>query len=131
MEIWSSEVWLAIVAAFIVGLIVGYVALRVTNANVQKQQQLAHALKAANDKIDQQKVQLEEHFQQSATLLATLAEDYKKLYSHLAQSSTELLTEEANKKLEFFQVQIEDKSDPKQPPKDYSAKGSSGLLKSS
>lgn len=132
MEYWSGETWLAIAAAFIVGLIVGYVALRVTNANVQKQQQLAHALKTANDKIDQQKVQLEEHFNQSAQLLATLAEDYKKLYTHLAQSSTVMLSEDANKKIEFFQTpQVEEKHTPKHQPKDYSAKGSSGLLKSS
>ncbi|MDO4698384.1 MAG: DUF1043 family protein [Pasteurellaceae bacterium] len=131
MEQWSNEIWLAIVAALVVGFIVGYVTLRVTNANVQKQQQLANELKVANEKIDQQKEQLEEHFHQSAQLLATLAEDYKKLYTHLAQGSQTLLPEETNKKIAFFQPQIEDKNNQEHPPKDYSAEGSSGLFKSS
>lgn len=131
MEHWSNEVWLAIIASFVVGLILGYVILRATNANVQKQQQLANDLKSANEKIDQQKEQLEQHFQQSATLLATLAEDYKKLYTHLAQSSHELLPNEVQEKIEFFQKpQLEDKTENQDDqPKDYS-EGSSGLLKS-
>lgn len=131
MEQWSNEIWLAIIAALVVGFIAGYVTLRATNANVQKQQQLATDLKTANEKIDQQKEQLEKHFHQSAALLATLAEDYKKLYSHLAEGSQALLPEETNKKIEFFQPQIEEKVEHKEaPPKDYSAEGSSGLLKS-
>lgn len=130
MEHWTNEIWLAIVSAFIIGMIAGYVLLRATYANMRKQQQLANDLKTANEKIDQQKEQLEEHFQHSAQLLATLAEDYKKLYTHLAQSSQTLLPEDANKKIEFFQPKLEDKNNEEHPPKDYSAEGSSGLLKS-
>jgi len=48
-------------------------------------------LQAENDTLKQQ---LEQHFAESATLLTTLAEDYKKLYSHLAQSSSQLLSSE-------------------------------------
>lgn len=131
MEQWSNEIWLAIIAALIIGFILGYVVLRATNVNVQKQHQLEQDLKAANEKIDQQKDQLEQHFQQSANLLSTLAEDYKKLYTHLAQGSQQLLPNEAQEKIAFFQQpQLENKneSDDDQP-KDYS-EGSSGLLKS-
>ncbi|WP_373779260.1 YhcB family protein, partial [Glaesserella sp.] len=91
MEQWSGNVWTAIIAAFVVGLILGYVIFRATNANAQKQQKLEKDLKAATTKIDEQKQQLEKHFEQSASLLATLAEDYKKLYSHLAKGSQTLL----------------------------------------
>lgn len=131
MEQWSNEIWLAIGAAFIIGCIIGYIVLRATNGNVQKQQQLTNALKTANAKIEQQKTQLEQHFQESATLLSTLAEDYKKLYTHLAKSSQSLLPDEMQQKIEFFQQpQLEAKaeSDDDQP-KDYS-EGASGLLKS-
>lgn len=131
MEHWSNEMWVIIISAFILGIIIGYVVLRTTNANAKKQQQLANELKSANLKIEQQKAQLEKHFQQSAGLLATLADDYKKLYTHLAESSQSLLPEETQQKIAFFQpAQIaktpvtEDNQ-----PKDYS-EGSSGILKS-
>ena len=78
------------------------------------------------------KEQLEKHFAESANLLKTLAGDYQKLYQHLAQSSTNLLPELANKPIfpsleqkpaESAAVATEDHQ-----PLDYS-EGSSGILK--
>ncbi|MCK3657041.1 hypothetical protein A4G19_15370 [Pasteurellaceae bacterium Macca] len=127
---WTNEIWLAIIAAAVVGFIVGYVLMRATNANAQKQQKLENELKETSEKLEQQKQQLEQHFEQSANLLSTLAEDYKKLYTHLAQGSQTLLPEE--NKIEFFQLKIENTAqaqNDEDQPKDYS-EGSSGILKS-
>lgn len=99
---WSNEMWTAVIVAFFVGAVVGYLILLTTNANAKKQQKLEVDLEAATQQINEQKQHLEKHFEQSAQLLATIAEDYKKLYSHLAQSSQALLPEAADK-LEFFQ----------------------------
>lgn len=127
---WSNDVWLAIIAAFVIGVIIGYVILRATNVSMQKQHKLEQELKAANTKIDEQKTQLEKHFEQSASLLATLAEDYKKLYTHLAEGSQTLLPEESDKIAFFQQPQLEEKApENDDQPKDYS-EGSSGILKS-
>lgn len=127
---WSNDVWLAIIAAFIIGIIAGYVILRATNVSVQKQHKLESDLKEATAKINEQQTQLEKHFEQSVTLLATLAEDYKKLYTHLAEGSQTLLSE-ASDKIAFFQCpKIEEKvPENDDQPKDYS-EGSSGILKS-
>lgn len=149
---WSNEVWTAVIVAFFVGAVVGYLILLTTNANAKKQQKLEVDLKNATQKMEEQKQQLEKHFEQSAQLLSTLAEDYKKLYSHLAQSSQSLLPE-TTARLEFFQQAeqiVESKEDlvdenvesvniapvgdtankvSDLPPKDYT-EGSSGLLKS-
>lgn len=148
---WSNEIWTAVIVAFFVGAVVGYLILLTTNANAKKQQELEVDLNAAKQKMEEQKQQLEKHFEQSALLLSTLADDYKKLYSHLAQSSQTLLPE-TSAKLEFFQQQSEPiseeahsneslelahqipennstSSETETPPKDYT-EGSSGLLKS-
>lgn len=99
---WSNEMWTAIIVAFFIGAVVGYLILLTTNANAKKQQKLEVDLKAATQKMEEQKQQLEKHFEESANLLSTLAQDYKKLYTHLAQSSQNLLPE-TTAKLEFFQ----------------------------
>lgn len=142
---WSNEVWTAVIVAFFIGAVVGYLILLTTNANAKKQQKLEVDLNAATQKMEEQKQQLEKHFEQSAQLLSTLAEDYKKLYSHLAQSSQTLLPE-TTAKLEFFQQAeqpaIEEQAEVQtnvaesqtaengdEPPKDYT-EGSSGILKS-
>lgn len=130
---WSNEMWTAVIVAFFVGAVVGYFILLTTNANAKKQQALEVELKQTTEQLNAQKQQLEKHFEQSATLLATLAEDYKKLYTHLAESSQTLLPE-TTEKLAFFQnAQLENKAEASEnsddQPKDYS-EGSSGILKS-
>ncbi|HGO5854810.1 TPA: YhcB family protein [Mannheimia haemolytica] len=131
MEQWTSDVWTAIIAAFIVGTVVGCTLVRVFHSNVRKQHELERELKQAKTQVDEQKQKLEQHFEQSAQLLSTLAGDYKKLYTHLAQSSEKLLPETA-KNIEFFQqpqLPIQDQKSEEDQPRDYS-EGSSGLLKS-
>lgn len=144
---WSSELWTAIIISFFVGVAVGYLILLTTNANAKKQQKLEVDLNTATQKMEEQKQQLEKHFEESAHLLSMLAQDYKKLYTHLAQSSQTLLPE-TTAKLKFFQqpqpeekqaieseknaevVETAQSTEEKyNPPKDYS-EGSSGLLKS-
>lgn len=144
---WFNELWTANIISFFVGMVVGYLILLTTNANAKKQQKLEVDLKAANQKLEAQQQQLEKHFEESANLLSNLAQDYKKLYTHLAQSSQTLLPE-TTAKLEFFQQpQLEEKQSAEykenedvvetaqstekkdNPPKDYS-EGSSGILKS-
>ncbi|MEG9482185.1 YhcB family protein [Mannheimia sp. HC-2023] len=131
MEQWTSDVWAAIAAAFIVGAVVGCTLVRVFNSNVRKQHELERELKQTKTQFDEQKQQLEQHFEQSAQLLSTLAADYKKLYAHLAQSSEKLLPENA-KNIEFFQqnqLPVQPQKTEEDQPRDYS-EGSSGLLKS-
>ncbi|MEG9532742.1 YhcB family protein [Mannheimia indoligenes] len=131
MEQWTNDVWAAIAAAFIVGAVVGCTLVRVFNSNVRKQHELERELKQTKTQFDEQKQQLEQHFEQSAQLLSTLAADYKKLYAHLAQSSEKLLPENA-KNIEFFQqnqLPVQPQKTEEDQPRDYS-EGSSGLLKS-
>lgn len=130
MEQWATDVWAAIAAAFIVGIIVGCTLVRVFNSNVKKQFELEKELKQTKTQVDEQKQQLEQHFEQSAQLLSTLATDYKKLYTHLAQSSEKLLPEAA-KNIEFFQqaqLPVKTEKTEEDQPRDYS-EGSSGILK--
>lgn len=132
MEQWSTDVWAAIGAAFLIGMIIGFTLVRVFHSGVKKQHELEAELKQTKNHVDEQKQKLEQHFEQSAQLLSTLATDYKKLYAHLAQSSEKLLPEEA-KTIEFFQQAKLTNTQPPQTeedqPRDYS-EGSSGLLKS-
>lgn len=130
---WTPAVWGAMLVALVLGAMLGIILTRTTNGKVKKQLQLEQALQDAQAQLDEQKQKLEQHFEQSAVLLKTLAEDYKNLYQHLAQSSETLLPE-ANQ-LEFFkqpkleQAQETASSEQGEQPRDYT-EGSSGLLKS-
>ncbi len=107
MQNWTPEMWQSALVGLVVGLILGYLLLRLTKDSVKKQLQTETELKKAKSELDQQKQNLEKHFSESAELLKTLAQDYQKLYQHLADSSAELLPQLENKIL--FENQLEEK----------------------
>ncbi|AAP96293.1 hypothetical protein A6046_07055 [[Haemophilus] ducreyi] len=128
MEQWTTEIWFSISIAFLIGTLCGVLVMRFFKGNIQQQIQLKSELASAEAKIEEQKQQLERHFEQSANLLENLAEDYKKLYTHFAQNSEQLLPE--SNQVEFFKrLKNHANGDEDNQPRDYSD-GSSGLLKS-
>ncbi|EEX49585.1 YhcB family protein [Pasteurella dagmatis] len=133
MQNWTPEMWQSAGIGLLVGLIIGYFFLRFTKDSVKKQVKTETELQKVKNQLDSQKEQLEKHFAESADLLKNIAQDYQKLYKHLATSSTTLLPELTNKPL-FSENLITDESAVKKleetdgQPRDYS-EGSSGLLK--
>lgn len=135
MENWTSEMWQAMAIGLIIGLILGYLLMRFTKDSVKKQIQTETELQKVKTQLDTQKEQLEKHFAESAELLKDLAQDYQKLYQHLAKSSSTLLPDQQQATL-FAQplLEVEKQQDEslvenlEAQPRDYSEKPS-GLLK--
>ena len=143
MQNWTPEMWQAALIGLIIGWVLAYVLLRLTKDSVKKQIKTEAKLQQVQTELNNQKQQLEKHFAESAELLKTLAQDYQKLYRHLATSSTQFLPELTNNPL-FEQNLIsaessentenntekteEDIKAEKDAPRDYS-EGSSGILK--
>lgn len=143
MQNWTPEMWQAALIGLIIGWVLAYVLLRLTKDSVKKQIKTEAKLQQVQTELNNQKQQLEKHFAESADLLKTLAQDYQKLYRHLATSSTQFLPELTNNPL-FEQNLIsaessektenntekteEDIKAEKDAPRDYS-EGSSGILK--
>ena len=143
MQNWTPEMWQAALIGLIIGWVLAYVLLRLTKDSVKKQIKTEAELQQVQTELNNQKQQLEKHFAESAELLKTLAQDYQKLYRHLATSSTQFLPELTNNPL-FEQNLIsaepsentenntekteEDVKEEKDAPRDYS-EGSSGILK--
>lgn len=72
MENWSNEIWVAIGIAFIVGLFIGYIIVRLTKGSVKHQAKTEAELKTVKTQLDTQKAQIEKHFAESAELFKTL-----------------------------------------------------------
>ncbi|OOF86052.1 hypothetical protein BKG93_03620 [Rodentibacter ratti] len=127
MQAWTTEMWQAAGIGLVVGVILGYLILRLTKGSVKQQVQTETELKVVKARLETQNEQLEKHFAESAELFKTLISDYQKLYRHYANSSNTLLGE--NPKGLFTQQLITATDKPQsEPPLDYS-EGSSGLLK--
>ncbi|WP_386693339.1 MULTISPECIES: YhcB family protein [unclassified Lonepinella] len=131
MQNWSNEMWLIAGIGLFVGFILAYLFISLTKGSVKKQTETAKELTHAKQELESQKQLLEKHFAESADLFKTLAQDYQKIYRHLAKSSEQLLPDANNKSLFLQSFMNSEKSTaitPENPPKDYK-EGSSGLLK--
>lgn len=149
----TNNLWLVGFIGVVIGFVLAYLLIRATNGNVRKQLKTESELKQVKTEVEQQKAKIEEHFAESADLLKSMAQDYQRLYKHLAKSSVVLLPEAKAKaifeenpllesvenevkatdavtanKVEVDATTVEEVAE-KDQPKDYS-KGSSGLLKS-
>lgn len=133
MQNWTPEMWQSGLIGLCVGVVIGYLLLRLTKGSVKKQIKTETELEQVKTQLNNQKQQLEQHFAESAELLKNLAQDYQKLYVHLANSSTALLPELAQKELftpnlltnETVSTAVNSEDGQ---PRDYS-EGSSGILK--
>ena len=97
MQNWTPEMWQAALIGLIIGWVLAYVLLRLTKDSVKKQIKTEAELQQVQTELNNQKQQLEKHFAESADLLKTLAQDYQKLYRHLATSSTQFLPKKRKK----------------------------------
>ena len=71
MQSWIPEIWQAAVIGLVVGVILGYLLLRLTKGSVKKQVQTEAELKEVKTQLSDQQAQLEKHFAESAELFKT------------------------------------------------------------
>lgn len=83
--------WISAIIIFLAGILVGALAVRLTNKSVQQQKSLKKELDKSKYELEQFRQELVDHFARSADLLDNVAKDYSKLYEHMAKTSTELM----------------------------------------
>lgn len=93
MEGTADSVWSIGLVGVVIGFILAYIVIKMTSGNVKKQKKTELELKQVKTEIVQQKANIEEHFAESAELLKSMAQDYQRLYKHVAASSVALLPE--------------------------------------
>ena len=72
MQSWIPEIWQAAVIGLVVGVILGYLLLRLTKGSVKKQVQTEAELKEVKTQLSDKQAQLEKHFAESAELFNNL-----------------------------------------------------------
>ncbi len=94
--LWVALGILAIVIAGLVGFWVG----RVTSDDRKLIRQLEEELDRRMQELTRYRSQVNDHFDRTATLFATMAGSYRDLYHHLAQSAEELADKPTRERLE-------------------------------
>ncbi|CAG9295607.1 Z-ring associated ZapG family protein [Celerinatantimonas diazotrophica] len=138
MDIMTS---LILVAA---GVIIGVLISQILTHNHKHESSLKKELEQNQAEFKAYRKQVNEHFQSSAQMLDELAQQYQKIYQHMAEQSTQLLDDQRqnfpmfdpDKKILYPPTQSQldaeidetEESSPSAPPKDYTNERS-GILK--
>ena len=124
--------WEYALIGLVVGIVIGAVAMRFGNSKLRQQQAQQYELDKSKAELEEYREELVNHFAHSAELLDNMADDYRKLYQHMAKSSSSLLPEMSSETNPFRNRLADSEAGndqaPVQMPRDYS-EGASGLLR--
>lgn len=84
-----EDIWLISIAALLVGAAIGFLMGRSGNAS-NKQAELSEQLESARTELENYKVNVNQHFEKTATLVNELTTSYKDVHEHLASGAQDL-----------------------------------------
>ncbi|MEK2483856.1 Z-ring associated protein ZapG [Providencia stuartii] len=125
--------WEYALIGLVIGFIIGALVVRYGNPKLRQQKTAQAELDKKNTELEEYRKELVSHFARSAELLDNMARDYRQLYQHMAQSSSELMPDMPAQDNPFNYRLTESEADNdqapvKMPPRDYSD-GASGLFR--
>lgn len=129
----DSEMVTYLIIGIVLGMIIGVILANVLSPKARKYNQVKHDLEDAKKELVAQKQIIVKHFSHSAEILDNMAKEFRRLYQHMAENSSSLISQEDLNALSSdpsFKLTTEnhDNLDNQGQPKDYSG-NPSGLLK--
>ncbi|OCG59311.1 hypothetical protein A9G41_05160 [Gilliamella sp. Nev5-1] len=120
-----------LIIGLVIGFIIGFIFVNVISPKARKYTKVKHELEQAKDELIAQKQMIAKHFSHSAEILDSMANDFRRLYQHMAESSGQFIDSDNVSSLDF-----DSSSNPHETkeitldkqPRDYSD-NSSGLFK--
>ncbi|CAK9883673.1 MAG: Inner membrane protein YhcB [Candidatus Erwinia impunctatus] len=83
--------WEYALIGFIIGVVIGALAMRYGNRKLREQRSLQYELEKTKSELADHRNEVNQHFAKSAEMLDTMAHDYRQLYQHMAKGASELL----------------------------------------
>lgn len=131
----DSEMTTYLIIGLILGIIVGIIFTNVLSSKSRKYNKVKRDLEEAQKELVTQKQMIVKHFSHSAEILDNMAKEFRRLYQHMAENSSHLISpEDLNALNSKSKAMLLDENTKTQeniiqaPPKDYSG-NPSGLLK--
>lgn len=125
-----------LIIGLVLGFIIGVICANILSPKSRKFNQVKRELDEAKQELVTQKQMVVKHFSSSAEILDNMAKEFRRLYQHMAENSTNLLSQKDLEMLNVppnIQLTNNNNSNEEQPmdmspPKDYSGTPS-GLFK--
>lgn len=120
-----------LIIGLVIGFVVGFLFMSILSPKARKFSKVKQELEQTKDELNAQKQMLVKHFSHSAEILDNMAKDFRRLYQHMAENSSQIIDNE-----DMPTIELNTDSEPSvrnaltldKQPKDYSD-NPSGLFK--
>lgn len=120
-----------LIIGLVIGFVVGFLFMSILSPKARKFSKVKQELEQTKDELNAQKQMLVKHFSHSAEILDNMAKDFRRLYQHMAENSSQIIDDE-----DMPTIELNTDSEPSvrnaltldKQPKDYSD-NPSGLFK--
>ncbi|XKM13855.1 DUF1043 family protein [Orbaceae bacterium ac157xtp] len=90
----DSDMATYLIIGLIIGIIIGVIFTNAMSSKARKYKQAQQELDKAKQELAAQKQLIVKHFSHSAEILDNMAKEFRRLYQHMAENSSSLLTQE-------------------------------------
>ncbi|MWN31518.1 MULTISPECIES: YhcB family protein [unclassified Gilliamella] len=127
----DKDMLIYLIIGLAIGFVIGFIFTSIISPKARKYAKVKQELEQTKDELVAQKQMIAKHFSHSAEILDNMAKDFRRLYQHMAENSSQFIDNDSVSSLDFNSVL--DSDEPKEimfdeQPRDYSD-NSSGLFK--
>ncbi|OCG18617.1 MULTISPECIES: YhcB family protein [unclassified Gilliamella] len=127
----DKDMYVYLIIGLVIGFIIGFIFVSVISPKARKYAKVKQELDQTKDELRVQKQMIAKHFSHSAEILDSMAKDFRRLYQHMAENSSQFMDSDNVQSLDFDSSS--DSNEKKEvtldkQPRDYSD-NSSGLFK--
>ena len=130
-----ENIWLISIVALIVGAVIGFLMGR-SGGSSNRQAELAEQLESSRTELENYKLEVNDHFEKTASLVNNLTHSYKDVHEHLATGAQGLCTPGSinlaiepamhakleNEEKQTEEAPVESADNTPEPPRDYAPK---------
>ncbi|OCG44565.1 hypothetical protein A9G35_00415 [Gilliamella sp. Choc5-1] len=127
----DKHMFIYLIIGLVIGFILGYIFMNIISPKARKYAKIKQELDQTKDELVEQKQMIAKHFSHSAEILDNMAKEFRRLYQHMAENSTQFIHSDKGSSLDFDSTSDSDESKEAmldKQPRDYSD-NSSGLFK--
>ncbi|OCG28061.1 hypothetical protein A9G11_11140 [Gilliamella sp. wkB108] len=83
-----------LVIGIVIGFVIGFIFMSIISPKARKYSKVKRELDQTRDELNSQKQMIVKHFSHSAEILDNMAKDFRRLYQHMAENSSQFVMNE-------------------------------------
>ncbi|MWN89726.1 DUF1043 family protein [Gilliamella sp. Pra-s65] len=97
----DKDMLIYLIIGLAIGFVVGFIFTSIISPKARKYAKVKQELEQTKDELVAQKQMIAKHFSHSAEILDNMAKDFRRLYQHMAENSSQFVDNDSIQSLDF------------------------------